>query len=94
MGAEMRDLCKRLKIEPKITPHDLRRTWTTTAAALGADRETLMKVLNHVDDSVTAGYDRYGREPEIAALMERVARHVVSVASGESAAATVIPFSR
>lgn len=47
-----------------FTPHDLRRTGASHIASLGTQRIVLMKLLNHVDNSVTAIYDRYAYEKE------------------------------
>jgi integrase len=91
---EMRRICKELKIEPKITPHDLRRSWTTFAARLGAKPSQLDRVLNHVAPrrrSVTATtYNQYRYETEDAALMEKVAAHIMELAEGRRDTGTVI----
>ena len=42
---------------PRWTPHDLRRTAASHIAALGVDRFTLARILNHADQSVTSIYD-------------------------------------
>ena len=44
---------------PDISPHDLRRTVASNMARLGVPRLVLSKILNHVDSSVTAVYDRH-----------------------------------
>jgi integrase len=88
----MRAICKRLAMDP-VRPHDLRRTWTTIAARLGATPSQLDRILNHADHSVTATtYNQYRYEREDAALMERVASHIVAVATGEEQSGVVVPM--
>jgi len=48
----------------QFTPHDCRRTVATGLSVLGYPRLIVQKVLNHVDTSVTAVYDRYGYDSE------------------------------
>ncbi len=42
---------------PNFTPHDLRRTGATHTAGAGVSRFIVSRVLNHVDESITARYD-------------------------------------
>jgi integrase len=51
------------KIE-SFGPHDLRRTAASHMASLGVARLVLGKILNHVDSSVTAVYDRHSYDME------------------------------
>lgn len=46
------------------TPHDLRRTAATYMASVGVSRVVLAKILNHVENSVTAIYDRASYDQE------------------------------
>lgn len=48
----------------QFTPHTLRRTAASHMTALGAHRLVVSKILNHVDNSVTAIYDRHGYDAE------------------------------
>lgn len=48
-----------LKLEPRATPHDLRRTAITTISMLGHGRTVQNAVANHIDRSVGGIYDRY-----------------------------------
>lgn len=43
----------------KFTPHDLRRTAASHMTKLGISRLVVSKILNHVESSVTAIYDRH-----------------------------------
>jgi integrase len=47
-----------------FTPHDLRRTAASHMTALGVSRLVVSKLLNHVENSVTAIYDRHGYDKE------------------------------
>ena len=51
--------------------HDLRRTAASYMASGGVNRLVLGKVLNHVDSSVTAVYDRHGYDAEKRNALER-----------------------
>jgi integrase len=44
--------------------HDLRRTAASLMASLGVTRFVLGRVLNHVDSSITAVYDRHTYDAE------------------------------
>jgi integrase len=93
LDEQMREICRRLGVGEKVTPHDLRRSWTTRAAELGVTRLIVDRVLNHVDRSVTGGvYDRYAYGPEIQRAMERVADRIVEIAEGQPIGAEVVRF--
>lgn len=47
-----------------VTPHDLRRTAASMISSMGTPRLVVAKILNHVDASVTAVYDRHGYDQE------------------------------
>jgi integrase len=49
--------------------HDLRRTAASMMASGGIPRLTISKILNHVERSVTAVYDRHSYDPEKAAAL-------------------------
>jgi integrase len=51
-------------IEEGFTPHDLRRTTASQMTALGISRLVVSKILNHVEGSVTAIYDRHSYDKE------------------------------
>jgi integrase len=78
----LKRLWQRREIE-KIRPHDLRRTFATIAARLGFDRQSIARVLNHADNSVTAvHYDQYRYAAEDRRLADAVARHVAAIVDG------------
>lgn len=82
MGDDMRVICKALGAD-RATPHDLRRTFATTVAALGCGRQAVDRLLNHADRSVASVYDRHGYAREDRAIVERVASHMVALAEGQ-----------
>jgi integrase len=47
-----------------FTPHDLRRTAATHMTEMGISRLVVSKILNHVDNSITAIYDRHSYDTE------------------------------
>ena len=47
-----------------FTPHDLRRTAASHITALGGSRLVVSKILNHIDNKVTAIYDRHSYDNE------------------------------
>jgi len=53
-----------------VRPHDFRRTAASVMASGGIPRLTIAKILNHVDDSVTAVYDRHSYDPEKRAALD------------------------
>jgi integrase len=83
LDAAMRTLCDRLGVTDKITPHDLRRTFATTMAALGYNRHAQDRLLNHRDHSVSSTYDRHSYAIEDRKIIEAVARHITRVAEGK-----------
>ena len=87
----MRDICKRLKVA-RATPHDLRRTFSTTVTKLGFGRPAMDRITNHKDGGVGSVYDRYSYHEEDRRIMESVAAHIVGVAEQKSPPANVVPM--
>jgi hypothetical protein len=56
---------------------------------LGIDRIVISRILNHADKGVTARYDRYGRDPEMVAAMERWDRRLREIIEGGKPAEVV-----
>lgn len=54
-----------------FTPHDLRRTAATHMTEMGISRLVVSKILNHVDSSITAIYDRHSYDHEKRNALER-----------------------
>ncbi len=66
----------------RTTPHDLRRTVATWLGRLGYDRTVQDKLLNHIDQSVAAVYDRYSYDAEKRQALEDWA-HQVAIITGD-----------
>jgi integrase len=60
----------------ELRGHDLRRTAASHMASIGVPRLVIAKILNHVDRSVTAIYDRYSYDREKRQAMEAWARRL------------------
>lgn len=63
-------------IEVDWTVHDLRRTVATGLARLGCPRVVQDRILNHVDASVSAIYDRHHYDAEAREWLQRWADHL------------------
>ncbi|HTU99566.1 MAG TPA: tyrosine-type recombinase/integrase [Luteitalea sp.] len=70
-----------------VRAHDLRRTAASGMARLGVSRETIARVLNHVDGGprMTAVYNRYSYLPEKRDALERWASEVERLTRGPAA---------
>jgi integrase len=86
----MRDICKRLGVELKATPHDLRRTHGSTITRLGFGREAMNRIQNHKEGGIADIYDRHEYADENRRVMERVADHIMALAEGRQETGTVI----
>jgi integrase len=86
----MRDVCKALDA-PRATPHDLRRTFSTTVAALEG-QDAMNRVTNHRVGGITSVYDRYQYAVENQKVMEAVAARIMSLVKGTPADAKVVPM--
>ena len=79
----MRDICDRLGIKDKVTPHDLRRTNGTTITGLGFGRDAMNRVQNHKEGGIASVYDRHKYAEENKRMMEAVAARIVALATGQ-----------
>ena len=68
---------------PKFTPHDLRRTGATHATGAGVSRFIVSRVLNHVDESITARYDLHGYDNEKKLALETWERKLRAILFNE-----------
>src|SRR5262249_50613639 len=82
MQQDMRDICARLGVREKVTPHDLRRTFCSKVTALGFGRDAMNRVTNHKEGGIADVYDRHRYQEENKSIMETVARHIVTIAEG------------
>lgn len=77
---------------PDFHGHDLRRTAATIMASGGVARFVIARVLNHVEQSVTAVYDRHGYDAEKTAALAWWDAKLTAILSNTPA--TVLPFAR
>jgi hypothetical protein len=61
-------------------------------AALGINRLVISKILNHVENSVTAIYDRHGYDKEKRHALDAWAAHLEGILSGKPKADNVVPL--
>ena len=85
MPREMRNICSKLGVNEKVTPHDLRRTFCSRVTALGFGREAMNRVTNHKEGGIADVYDRHRYQDENKKIMEAVALHIVTIAEGGAA---------
>ena len=78
LQAPLREWLPTIKIEA-ATPHDLRRTFATGLARIGAPRLLISLALNHVIQGVTSVYDRHGYEKELRQWFDAWGLYVVSL---------------
>jgi integrase len=71
----------------KFVPHDLRRTAASLMAGMGIGRLTVSKILNHVDRTVTAVYDRHGYDTEKHMALEAWAKRLRDIIANHRTAA-------
>jgi integrase len=69
---------------PKITPHDLRRTFASWVAGFSG-RAAMDRLLNHSDRSVSSVYDRFEYLDQDRAIMAAIGRRVVAILEGTAA---------
>jgi integrase len=84
MQKNMRDICSKLGVREKVTPHDLRRTFCSKVTALGFGRDAMNRVTNHKGGGIADVYDRHGYQEENKKIMETVARHIMMIAGNRS----------
>jgi integrase len=81
MQQDMRDICAKLGVREKVTPHDLRRTFCSQLTALGFGRDAMNRVTNHKEGGIADVYDRHRYQEENKKIMEAVARHILMIAA-------------
>ena len=77
----MAKICKSLGL-PRATPHDMRRTFATTAARLGFPDALIHRVLNHTPGKLSQTYNQHKYEQESRRLMEAVANKLMAIVTG------------
>jgi integrase len=91
LDAAMRAACSKLGAE-RATPHDLRRTFSTTVTSLGFGRDALNRVTNHREGGIASVYDRHGYADENKRVMESVATRIMALVEGRADDGKVIHF--
>lgn len=69
-------------IEPFV-PHDLRRSGASHMTSIGISRLVVSKILNHVESSVTAIYDRHSYDAEKQNALETWSKRLKEIITGE-----------
>jgi integrase len=78
LDVAMRSICTKLGVE-RATPHDLRRTFSTTVTGLGFGHDALNRVTNHREGGIANVYDRHGYAMENKKVMEATAARIMSL---------------
>jgi integrase len=94
LDAIMRDICKRLGVDEKVTPHDLRRCHGTAITKLKFGREAMNRIQNHREGGIADVYDRHEYEDEDRYIMESVAAHILALAEGRAQESNVIQIAQ
>ena len=92
LDTAMRTICAELGVKEKVTPHDLRRTFSTTVTGLGFGRDAMNRVTNHKEGGIASVYDRHKYRSENKTIMEAVAAHIFRLATGKGDDDKVIPL--
>lgn len=75
-----------------VRPHDFRRTAASMMASGGVPRLTISKILNHVETSITAVYDRHCYDPEKKTALTWWAAKLDAIVRGKRS--RVLPFAK
>jgi len=78
---------------PDFRGHDLRRTAASMMASGGIPRLTISKILNHVERSITAVYDRHSYDAEKRAALDWWDAKLRAILNSQDIA-NVLPFAR
>jgi integrase len=73
LEVHMQNICAKLGVSEKATPHDLRRTHGTTVTGLGFGRDAMNRIQNHREGGIASVYDRHQYAEENKKVMEAVA---------------------
>lgn len=76
-----------------FTPHDLRRTGATHMCGMGIPRLVVSKILNHVDNSITAIYDRHSYDTEKKSALDAWSKKLTLIISPDKLPSNVIDLS-
>jgi integrase len=84
LDAVMRTICAKLRVNEKVTPHDLRRTHGTMITRLGFGRDAMNRIQNHREGGIGSVYDRHEYADENKKVMEAVVEHIVQLVASPS----------
>jgi integrase len=84
LDAAMRDICAKLGIAEKVTPHDLRRTFSSKVTGLGFGRDGMNRITNHREGGIADVYDRHEYADENRRILETVSASIMALATGET----------
>ena len=68
----------------QFIPHDLRRTAASHMTSMGISRLVVAKILNHVEGSVTAVYDRHSYDREKRLALDAWGRRLEDIIAGQA----------
>jgi integrase len=83
LAKAMQAICTELGVE-RATPHDLRRTFSTTVTALGFGRDGMNRVTNHREGGIADVYDQHQYSAENQRIMTAVADRIMSLVENGS----------
>jgi integrase len=83
-------ICAEIGVKDKVTPHDLRRSFSTVVTKMGFGRDAMNRVTNHKEGGIADVYDRHRYEAENKKIMERVAARIVALTEGRPEADNVV----
>jgi integrase len=86
----MREVCAKLGVE-RATPHDLRRTFSTTVTSLAFGRDALNRVTNHKEGGIASVYDRHAYSEENKRIMEATAAKIMALVEGRGDGKVIRP---
>ena len=90
VDAAERDVCKRLGVEDRVRPHDLRRTHGSTITGMGFGRPAMNRIQNHIEGGIADVYDQHTYAVENKTIMEAVAARIMALVEGRPIADNVI----
>ncbi|MBF0185151.1 MAG: tyrosine-type recombinase/integrase [Magnetococcales bacterium] len=67
----------------QFTPHDLRRTAASLMTGMGVSRLVVSKILNHVEQGITAVYDRHSYDAEKRLALDAWGRRLEAIVTGQ-----------
>jgi integrase len=83
LEVHMQNICAKLGVSEKATPHDLRRTHGTTVTGLGFGRDAMNRIQNHREGGIASVYDRHQYAEENKKVMEAVANRIMALVTGD-----------